>query len=86
MEANADSDNGCLENAIEAMVTTPSRPLDLMHYGLKGEMGVSGKYKTCCSGLQGVTGLDDLEDALAVFVQEMRMQRQGKQTPQNQQY
>ena len=86
MEANVDSDNGCLDNAIEAMVTTPSQPLNLIHYGLKGETDVPGKYKTCCSGLQGVTGLDDLEDALAVFVREMRMRRQGKQTSQNQRY
>lgn len=86
MEANVDSDNGHLDNAIEAMVTKPSWPLDLIHYRLKGETDVPGKYKTCCSGLQGVTGLDDLEDALAVFVQGMQMQRQGKHTLQNQQY
>lgn len=64
----------------------PKESMKLEWIQNEGETDVPGKYKTCCSGLQGVTGLDDLEDALAVFVREMRMQRQGKQTPQNQRY
>jgi Plavaka transposase len=70
-----------IDKQLEAKVTRPSRPLDLVELGWKGRSDGSARDKIKACYLAERIQIDGLLDALAVFVREMRNKRDGKLTP-----